>query len=171
MEISTGALFAALFLRLGLSWLLAVCSLYAAILVLVFVVDLEHRLILNVVTFPSIVLAVVLGFLVPGLSALSGFLGGLFYGGLFLALYILSVIIYKREDALGQGDVKLALFIGLITGMPGAFIAALIGTLLGAVVGLWTMVVRRASSKSTMPYGTSLVIGALLVLVWSPWIK
>ena len=170
VELSTAALFATLFLRLGLSWLLVVSCLYAAILVLVFVIDLEHRLILNIVTYPSMALAIMLGFAVPGLNALSGLLGGLFYGGLFLALYVASVLIYKREDALGQGDVKLAIFIGLITGMPGALYAALAGTILGALAGLWAIIVNKASGKSTMPYGTSLSIGALAVLVWSPWI-
>ncbi|MCL5961276.1 MAG: prepilin peptidase [Chloroflexi bacterium] len=167
IELVTMAVFGALFLRFGLSWVLVIYSLYAAILVLVFVIDLEHRLILNVVTYPSIIVALALSFVTPGLNGFSGLLGGLFYGGLFLALYVASVLIYKRDDALGQGDVKLALFIGLITGMPGALTAALLGTALGALAGIWALMVKRVSSKSAIPYGTALCAGALVVLIWT----
>ena len=170
VELATCALFAALYLRFGLTLPLFVYSLYSCVFIVIFMIDLEHRLILNVVTYPSIVLAVILTFVTPGLGGGKGLLGGLFYGGLFLAFYVAAVVIYKGE-ALGLGDVKLALLIGLVTGLRGAAIAALIGTAVGSLIGIWLMLFRRTPSKATMPYGPALSLGAVAAILWSPWIS
>ena len=97
-------------------------------------------------------------------------LGGLFYGGLFMGMYVLAMAIYRQVGALGFGDVKLALLIGLITGLQGAIIAALIGTLIGALLAVWLMVFGRTSSKAAMPYGPALSLGAVVTIIWSPWV-
>lgn len=170
VEIATGALFAGLYLRFGMSWPLLVYSLYASIFVIITMIDLEHRLILNVVTYPSILLGAALSFVTPGLEGGQGLLGGLFYGGLFLLFYLGAVLFYRNAVALGLGDVKLALFIGLVTGLRGAFIATLLGTLIGAAIGIWLMLFRGKSSQATMPYGPSLTLGAAVTILWSPWV-
>ncbi len=171
VEVTTGGLFAALFARFGLSWPLIIYSFYASVFVIVFMIDWQHRRILNVVTYPSIAVALALMFITPGLGAGQALLGGLFYGGLFFALYVIGTMLYRQSEALGLGDVKLALFIGLITGLQGALAAALIGTLLGAVFGLALMVFKRASARAGMPYGPALSMGALAAILWSPWIR
>ena len=170
LAVTTAAALTALFLRFGPTWTDLSYSVYSAVLVAVFVMDLEHFLIPNVVTYPSIVLALILMFVAPGPGIRGALLGGLFYGGLFLALYLLSVVIYKSDVALGLGDVKLALLIGLVTGMPGAITAALLGTVLGAIFGIGLMAARRGGAKSMMPYGTALSLGAFFTMLWSPWI-
>lgn len=169
VELVTAALFAALCLRFGFSWPLIVYSLYVGVFLLIFVIDLKHRLIPNVVTYPSIALALALSFVMPSLTDGQALLGGVFYGGLFMGLYGVAFVLYKRTVALGLGDVKLAFLIGLITGLRGAMVALLLGTLLGAAVGLWLML-RGQSAKATMPYAPPLVVGAVATILWSPWI-
>lgn len=170
VELVAGILFAALYLRFGLSWYLLIYSLYISVFIVVFMTDLEHRLILNVVTYPSILLAVLLTFIAPDLGSGHSLLGGLFYGGLFMAFYVGALVLYRQAGALGFGDVKLALLIGLVTGLRGAIVAALLGTILGALVSLWLILFRRTSSKATMPYGPALAVGAVATILWSPWV-
>lgn len=171
IEAGTAAAFAAIAWRFPLGLSLLVFSLYTGILVIVFVVDLRHRLILNVLTYPSMLLALVAAGFLFGSGFADGIaralLGGLFGGGLFFGLYLLAILVYRRDDALGLGDVKLALLIGLMTGWPGAMAAIVLGSFLGAIIGLGLML-RARSGRATMPYGTALALGALVSILWHP---
>ncbi len=169
LEIATAAVFAALAWRFPINFALVVYSGYALVLALVFVVDLEHRLIFNSVTYPCMLLSLLVGGFLYGRSFTGGLqnslAGGLFAGGLFLALYVLAALLYRRDDALGFGDVKLALLIGLMVGWPNAVAAMLLGSVAGGVIGVFLMV-RRRSGRATMPYGTALGIGAIISILW-----
>lgn len=167
IQLGTAASFAAMAARFASDVSLLVVSAYAAVLVVISVVDYWRRLIPNVVTYPSMLLAVGLSLTVPAGSHTLGstLFGGAFGGGLFLALYFLAVLLYHRDDALGMGDVKLALLIGLMFGWPRIVATILLGSLLGVLVGVVYMV-RARSSRVTMPYGTALALGALGAIFW-----
>jgi leader peptidase (prepilin peptidase)/N-methyltransferase len=73
----------------------------------------------------------------------------------------IGLLLYRRADVFGLGDVKLAVFIGVVSGFPTALRALVLGVVVGGVLGLGVAVVRR-STRSTMPYGPALAIGAYL---------
>ena len=166
VELATAALFALAYLRFGLSVELVTSSLFTAILVVIFMIDLRHRLILNTVTYPAAVLGFVLAAITPGMSLLVSASGGLAYGGLFVVLYLLAVLIYRRGDALGMGDVKLAIVIGLMAGLPRAVVAVVLGILLGAVAATAVLITGRKGKQDVMPYGTALSIGGMLAILY-----
>ena len=56
-----------LWIALGPSVKLVLHLLYTAILALILITDIERRLILNAVTYPAILLAIVGGFFTPGM--------------------------------------------------------------------------------------------------------
>ena len=152
--------------------LLLVRSIFALVLVQVIFFDFEHRLILDRVMFPAMALA-----LLVSLSSLVdnnrlglwhqwwawGIIMGLIAGGLFLLLALLGSVIFKAE-ALGFGDVKLAVFMGLLLGWPWTFTALFYGAIL-ATVGVIVFVVRNRSLKGTLAYGPYLALGALILLL------
>ncbi len=159
---------------------LLLTSLYSAILLLISVIDFEHRLILRVVIFPATVLALALSFITPTLtpfSAIVGGLSGLMLTGLVYVGGILFVRMQARrgraisEVAFGQGDVWLMLFIGLIVGFPNVLRALVLGVLVGGVVaaGILTFGMMRRESKLYVPfaYGPYLAIAGWLVLIQS----
>ena len=92
-------------------------------------------------------------------------LGAATYGGFFAVLYLLAALIYRRDDALGMGDVKLAVVIGLMTGLPRSLVAMIAGIALGSVAAAAVMAMGR-SGRSVMPYGTSLSVGAMLAILY-----
>jgi leader peptidase (prepilin peptidase) / N-methyltransferase len=158
-------LFAAFGYHFGPVPVLLIKSLWVAVLVEVIFCDLEHRLILDRVTFPSMIAAIVLSFFTPHLGILQSVLTGLGAGLLFLALALIGSFFFGA-DALGFGDVKLVAFIGLIVGIHNvAIVSALfIGVLLAGVVSLLLVAARRLTMKSGIPYGPFLATGALIVL-------
>jgi leader peptidase (prepilin peptidase) / N-methyltransferase len=167
----SAVLFAVLALAISSFPLLVVRSVFALVLVQVIFFDFEHRLILDRVMFPSMVLA-----LLVSLSPLvAGGLGlwhqawwvgptmGLAAGVLFLVLALAGSALFKAE-ALGFGDVKLALFMGLLLGWPYTLTAMFYGVFLAGLVSIGVILWRR-SLKGTIAYGPYLAAGALIMLL------
>ena len=155
--------------------ILLVRSVFVLVLVQVIFFDFEHRLILDRVMFPSMVLAllVTLSPLVNSRLGLwqqpwwAGIAMGLAAGLLFLLLALAGSALFKAE-ALGFGDVKLALFMGLLLGWPYTLTAMFYGVFLAGLVSIGVIVWRR-SLKGTIAYGPYLAAGAVLMLVQLPW--
>ena len=151
---------------------LLVRSLFGLVLVQVIFFDFEHRLILDRVIFPSMALAALVSLsslIAPGLGLWTqawwvGIAMGVAAGALFLILSLAGAALFKAE-ALGFGDVKLALFMGLLLGWPYTFTAIFYGVLLAGVVSIGVIVWRR-SMKGTIAYGPYLAAGALILLLY-----
>ncbi|HXN78156.1 MAG TPA: A24 family peptidase [Candidatus Dormibacteraeota bacterium] len=140
--------------------LLAVRSVFVIVLVQVIFFDFEHRLILDRVMFPSMALALIVSlFHQPWWAGIATGLGA---GGLFLLIALIGSAIFKAE-ALGFGDVKLALFMGLLLGPLPTIQALFYGVLLAGIVSIGYIIWRR-SMKGTIAYGPYLAAGALTVL-------
>ncbi len=137
---------------------------YAAIFALILVTDIERRLILNVVTFPSIALAIVASFLLPDILPWNALAGGAVGLVTFLILVIVGKIAFG-SGAMGEGDITLATFIGLITGFPLIIEALVLTTLVGAIISLFLLVTRIRSLRDHIPYGPFLIIGATITLL------
>lgn len=186
-ELAMGLLYAFLWQRYAVAgeWVyLVLYTLYTTIFVLVIVIDLEHRLILNVVMFPSWVLALMGSLLLPKpgfpLMALIGAVFG------FVFLYVIYLfgklfvkVLSKRRGrdinavAFGYGDVKLGVFMGLVLGFPDVFPAIILAILFGGLAGLLylfvkAVILRRYSLFTPIPYGPHLAIGAMLVMFFGP---
>lgn len=182
VELLVPLLFVFLLGRYGLSLQLGWLLLYTAALILITVIDLEHKLILHVVILPAIVLAIVGGFFNDDFSWRRALLGGAFgfafVWGLFWLAPRLTGLLQRllrretREVPFGFGDVTLGAFIGLITGLPAAVFALLGGILLAGVGALVFLIVqgvirRRYSLFTAIPYGPFLAIAGWVVMVWS----
>jgi prepilin signal peptidase PulO-like enzyme (type II secretory pathway) len=140
--------------------LLVLRSVFVLVLVQVIFFDFEHRLILDRVMFPAIALALVVSlFRHPWWVGIATGLGA---GVLFLLLAVVGSAIFKAE-ALGFGDVKLALFMGLLLGPLPTIQAMFYGVFLAGVVSIF-LIVRYRTMKQTIAYGPYLAAGALIVL-------
>jgi leader peptidase (prepilin peptidase) / N-methyltransferase len=140
--------------------LLVLRSVFVIVLVQVIFFDFEHRLILDRVMFPAMALALIASLFSQPWWA--GIATGLVAGLLFLFLALVGSAIFKAE-ALGFGDVKLALFMGLLLGPLPTVTALFYGVLLAGVVSIGYIVWHR-SMKGTIAYGPYLASGALIVL-------
>lgn len=146
---------------------LVVITIYVAILVLILVIDLEHLLILHIVTFPATVLALVASVIVPAQentlpSALVGAVLGFvfFYGAYRLGRRLFG------PGALGFGDVTLSMLLGAMLGFDRIFFALILAILLGGVISLGLLLTRRHGLRTHLPYGPYLVTAGILMLLW-----
>jgi len=155
--------------------ILLIRSVFVLVLIQVIFFDFEHHLILDRVMFPAMGAALLTAIVGkpwwPGGEAfgrpwLDAIVVGVAMGLVFLVLSLVGAAIFKAE-ALGFGDVKLALFMGLLLGWPFTFTAVFYGVVLAAV-GAIVFIATHRSLKGTIAYGPYLAAGALLVLFLLP---
>lgn len=160
----TAILFGVFAFHFGMTPALLIKGVFILVLVQVIFFDFEHRLILDRVIFPAMVLALVVSLF--GDPWWVGIVAGLGAGLLFLLLALAGSAIFKAE-ALGFGDVKLAAFMGLLLGPLPTVQALFYGVFMAGVVSVG-MIVWRRSMKGTLAYGPYLAGGALIVLYLLP---
>jgi leader peptidase (prepilin peptidase)/N-methyltransferase len=143
---------------------------------LVTVIDLEHRLIMHLVSIAGAVLGLIYGTLLHGI--LNTILGGAAGFGIMLIFYFLGELFVRvlskargeeiEEIALGFGDVNLAGVIGLLLGWPGIiagiFLAILIGGVVSGVFLILQVIQKKYRAYQALPYGPFLVLSAVTLL-------
>ncbi len=167
VELATAVAFALLYWHYGLAPELAVMIFYACLFIIIFVIDLEHGLILNKVVYPAMIVALLLA-LYPwpwfgesmGMRVAYAALGGAIGFAIFLLIAIIS------RGGMGWGDVKLAALIGLATGFPLVIVAIIMAAILGGVVAVALVIARRKKRRETVPFGPFLALAAMVTLLW-----
>ncbi|WP_448002636.1 prepilin peptidase [Agromyces bauzanensis] len=164
----TALTFGVLALRFGLSWILPALLVFAASATVLTLVDLAEKRLPNAVVFPT--LGVVGLLLVPATWA-AGMWWPLLWAvagaaGMFAVYFLLAFI---SPSAMGMGDVKLALVIGLLLGWFGLN-AWLVGLLAAFVVGgllaIVALLLRRVTLRGSIPFGPSMLMGALIAVLF-----
>jgi leader peptidase (prepilin peptidase)/N-methyltransferase len=174
VELLTAAVFVILFSRFGLTVPFFAFAYLMTILTAVFFIDIDRRIIPN-----GLVLAALAGGLVffvynciypnPQVfgdnkwwTPLAGMLPG---SGFLLLVAILGSIIYRTEDAMGMGDVKLMAPIGLFLGWKLCITALALSVILGGLTSIVLMLLRIKKRKDTVAFGPFLVIGAFVTII------
>jgi leader peptidase (prepilin peptidase)/N-methyltransferase len=159
VETVTGILFGAAMYWYGPTPLGVVRTAFGCAMIVLFVIDLQHRILPNAITVPGAVIGLVISvFLPPGwVSSLIGVLVG---GGL---LFAVAEAYYRVRgvDGLGMGDVKMLAMIGAFLGWKLTIVTLVLSSVLGALVGLLVIVSRRGDLKYALPYGTFLALAGL----------
>jgi leader peptidase (prepilin peptidase) / N-methyltransferase len=160
VEAFTGAMFVLAAWHYGPGWLLFSRLLLGCAVIVLFFIDLHHRILPNVITVPGTVIGFILSFVAPPGWASS--LIGLLLGGLIpLALAELYLRI-RRIEGLGMGDVKMLALIGAFLGWKLMLLTLALGSFLGSFVGIGLIVARKGDMKFALPFGTFLAIAAMV---------
>ena len=85
--------------------------------------------------------------------------------GLGAGLFLLALHVGTKGRGLGLGDVKLAVFMGLLLGWPKIVVAFYMAFVVGAIIGVTLMMLKKANRKTMVPFGPFL-IGGTLVSWW-----
>ncbi|MCL6613019.1 MAG: prepilin peptidase [Firmicutes bacterium] len=165
VEAATGAAFALLFWKYGFSLSFLAFALYAALAIAIAGIDLGWMIVPDVLSLPGLGVGLVFGLLRGSFpEALIGALAG---GGFMLIVYFAVLFLLKKEG-LGLGDAKLLAMVGAFLGWQGALFAIFLASLLGSVVGLGLMALRRLRPGQPMPFGPYIALAGFILMVW-PW--
>jgi leader peptidase (prepilin peptidase)/N-methyltransferase len=150
--------------RFGLGTAYFVYFPYAASLLVVSVIDLEHRIIPDEISLPGIPIGLLLAALTPVLTFLDSLIGVLIGGGSLL-LVGMAYEAVRKQEGIGGGDIKLLAMIGAFTGWKGVLFTIFGGSLIASIVGVTLMVVRREDGQVPIPFGPFLSGASFLYIL------
>jgi leader peptidase (prepilin peptidase)/N-methyltransferase len=159
VEAATAILWMASAAIVGIDEDLPIALALVSLLVPIFLIDLDHRIIPNVLVVPAAIVAIVLVAVRDPSDLPEHLIAG---AGAFTFL-LLAALAYP--GGMGMGDVKLAGVLGLFLGTE-VIPALLIAFLLGSLVGLAVIARKgtREGRKTAVPFGPFLAVGAILAL-------
>jgi leader peptidase (prepilin peptidase)/N-methyltransferase len=170
VEFLMGLLTLALYYRFGLGFEFLVGFIFVAAMIVISFIDLDVRIVPDVISLPGIVLGLALSIigyflnsgsttLIPGpVSSLIGIIAG---GGFLLA----TAWIYEKitgVEGMGGGDIKLLAMIGAFLGWPSIPMTLFFASVVGSVVGLTCMVLTGSGRRLALPFAPFLCSGAVL---------
>jgi leader peptidase (prepilin peptidase)/N-methyltransferase len=158
VELVTGAMFLGAFLLFDSPELIQ-HLLFGCAMVVLFVVDLEHRILPDVITLPGIVIGFVFSFFMPP-GWVDSLIGIIIGGG---SLWLLGEIYFRmrHEEGMGFGDVKMLAMIGAFLGWKLMLLTLILSSFIGSIVGVAIIVLQRGDMKYALPFGTFLALGAI----------
>jgi leader peptidase (prepilin peptidase) / N-methyltransferase len=190
--LGTGGMFQPLDVRA--LWFIVDAAFVFTMVVITFI-DLDHKLILDKVTWPAIVLGYAVTFALPGYRWWDGLIGaGIGYG----VPWLIGEIYFRitGREGLGLGDSTLLAAVGALLGWRGVVVALFGGSVIGSVIGIAGVLVKRSNEeqdnpdeaasvegtndapeadspslmKTELPFGPFLATAAVFYLFAAPWI-
>lgn len=176
VELLTGLMFAALVSLYGIGVESGAAALFGSFLIVASFIDLDLRIIPDEISLGGWLLFILLalaGIGIEGIHIWESIFASLIG---YLAFWILSRAYYilMGEEGLGGGDVKLMGLIGAALGLKAVLSTVLVGSVLGAFVGLLLILFLGKGRRFPIPFGPFLAMGAFSVLFkldfWWSWL-
>lgn len=182
VEIFTGLLFVLIFV--GQYSLLTTCFLLiiSCFLIVLFVFDLKHYLVPDQIIYPAIIFTFlyrIIDFLrlnnwklIGSCSGQSGIIvpGNYIVAGIVAGGFFWLIILISRGKWMGIGDVKIGILMGLILGIPKIFVALFLAFLIGAIISIILLILKKKTLKSEIPFGPFLIGATFIVLFWGEFL-
>lgn len=165
-EFLTGILFVLSYYKSGLTLDLIFMFYFIFILIIIFWIDFDKQLILNVTTYPSIIIGLLYNYVVTK-NLITSIWGTLLGYTLFLGIYYFSILILKiikspYEEGIGGGDIKLAAMLGAWLGWKDLIVCLFFSFLIGSIMGIIYLFKKQKSEP--FPFGPAMVISGIITL-------
>jgi leader peptidase (prepilin peptidase)/N-methyltransferase len=140
-------------------------AVFFSLLLLLAVIDLEHKVLPDALTLPGIGLGLLFALLGWTSSVLISLLGAVFGFGLMVAIALIS------RGGMGMGDAKMMALIGSFLGWKAILYVLFVASVVGSVCGILYLYLTQQDRKTPIPFGPCLALAAmtLFVLRWVNW--
>jgi leader peptidase (prepilin peptidase) / N-methyltransferase len=170
IELLTAILYLMFYRKLGLTFELFVTLLFVTLLIAVAFIDLDFQIIPDVLSIGGLVTGLVFAifrpmflYIDPKFGFLDALYGVLLGGGVLFIIAYGYQLIMKREG-MGGGDIKLLAMIGAFTGFKGVLFSLIGGSIIGTLVGIPLMLIKKENTKYAIPFGPFLSLSAVIFL-------
>lgn len=185
-ELLCGALVLLLYKEFGVSLELFFYMALCLSLVGITLIDIRHLIIPDVITLPGIAAGVLfnaaktdwgtvaevvfspaLSDFLPAIADIAVFnsIGGALLGG---GAFLLIATVYRglrKKEGMGMGDVKLVCMLGAFFGMWGVLVVIFLSSILGTLIGLSVIILRKKDPGHAIAYGPFLSLSSILYLL------
>jgi len=172
-ELLCGTWAVLLFIQVGFAWAFLPLALWGFLLIALFWIDFDFKLLPDVLTFPGVLLGLAAALLLHGFGpGARHALLGLVTGSGVLWLLARAWIVFRKIEGMGGGDVKLAAMFGVVLGWQLTLLTMFAASLAGSLWGVALMLRGRGGMKSELPFGTLLAPAAMIVFLWGHgWVQ
>jgi leader peptidase (prepilin peptidase) / N-methyltransferase len=184
VEFLTGLLFLACLMQFGVSIAALKWAIFCCVMIVLVFTDIFDRILPDPVNFFGLGAGLLLSFFLEPADAMATWFAGKIFaypppspvlsfvdtifgaalGGGLLWLVGEVYLKWRGREGMGFGDVKMMLMAGSFLGPLRTFLTILAGSLLGSVLGMLFILLRRKDSEYELPFGTFLGVAALLVV-------
>ena len=165
IELANGLGYLLVVWRFGLTWATIVYAGLVSVFLVVSWIDWDHKIIPDAITLPGIVVGFLCAtFLLPTgwINSLVGILVG---GGILLFLAWVSPFLFGKEG-MGGGDIKFLAMVGAFLGWQQALLTLMLGSVVGAVVGIALLATKVLQRGQYIPFGPYLALGGVIAILW-----
>lgn len=159
MELLTGILFLLSYYLFGIGYNFYIAIVLSSLVVLIFITDTKHMIILDEVLIVSIVLIFIINIIYKGILYSFQSLG---YGFIiFMVMYLLMLLgnFLFRKESLGGGDIKLSFIAGMVLGVPVGILYIIIASFLAFPYAVYISI---KNNDGMLPFGPFLVTSLFL---------
>jgi len=171
VELLTAFMLSSLWLQFGSTGLvlIAIYGIFISLLIAASFIDLEFFTIPDSISLLGIIFGLAASSFYPLLmkahiwyyGLFRSFIGVLAGAGSLYIIGIIATAILKKE-AMGMGDVKLLGMIGSFLGCPWVFFTIFCSSLLGTIVGIVLIAMKKTDIRGRIPFGPYLAMGAVI---------
>jgi len=174
VQLVVGVIFVLIYNKYGITAEFIFFIYIMLILVIMFFIDLRTKTIPNELVIIGVLgglIAFIYNIFIPlkvyptsnWWEPLIGILPG---SGILLSIAILGAIIYKSDDVMGMGDVKIFAPIGMFLGWKMCILALLMSMFIGGITSITLVLFRIKKRKDTIPFGPFIAISVLIVILF-----
>lgn len=160
VELFTGLMVLLFYARYGLGGEFFANLTAGCFLVVIFVYDLKHYLILDRITFPAMIVVFLLN-LYLGVGIGNLLLGALIGSGFFALQFFVS-----KGKWVGDGDIRLGALMGLILGWKILLVALFLAYLVGSIIGVFLILINKKKMSSEVPFGPFLTGATFITMLY-----
>jgi len=167
VEALTGVITLVLFLKFGFSPTFFSFLIFSAALIVITFIDLDHRVIPDIISLPGIAIGFLLALLGLSITIKESLIGILAGGGsLFVVAFVYETL--TKREGMGGGDVKLLAMIGAWLGWKSILFSLFFASLSGTLIGGTAMLIQKEGRHYAIPFGPFLAFSALAYLFFGP---
>ncbi len=159
VELLTAAIAVLLPIQFGLTLATLGYFVFAAALIVITFIDVDHRIIPDVISLPGTLLGLLLSVFSPQVTFWESLIGAGLGAGALLTVALGYRAVTEREG-MGGGDIKLLAMIGAFLGWRAIPFTLLAASCTGSMIGIATMIRRRTDTRLALPFGPFLAFGA-----------
>lgn len=165
IELISLIIFSLLFYKFSLPYLISYFLFFSALIITIRT-DIETMLISRYVTLFLIPTAFMLCLfnLLP--ISITQSIAGCIFAYFLLTIVSKTFTFFTKKNGMGQGDIDLLAFIGSFTGIYGAWITLLIGSILGSIFGIGLLLLNKLNRSKKIPFGPFLASAAILYVLY-----
>ena len=128
-------------------------------------IDIGHKLLPDSITLPLLWLGVLLS-LFDIFVSLEDSVIGVMVGYLSLWMVFMLFKLATGKEGMGYGDFKLLAMLGAWLGWQPLFVVILTSSLVGAVVGISMILIKKTGRDTQIPFGPYLAAAGWMTLLW-----